>query len=54
MLQGGLKAAITADVIQGITIILVSVVVIGQGVFETGGIAEVYKINRDNGTESIH
>ncbi|KAJ6637844.1 Sodium-coupled monocarboxylate transporter 1, partial [Pseudolycoriella hygida] len=48
-LLGGLKAAITADVIQGITIILVSAVVIGQGIFETGGIAEVVKINRDNG-----
>ncbi|XP_037029311.1 sodium-coupled monocarboxylate transporter 1 [Bradysia coprophila] len=48
-LLGGLKAAITADVIQGITIIIISIVVIGQGIFESGGIAEVYNINRDNG-----
>lgn len=45
---GGLKAAITADVIQGVTMILVSIVIFAQGVFETGGITKVYEINRDH------
>lgn len=47
-LLGGLKAAITADVIQGITITLVSVLVICQGIYESGGISNVYNVNRDN------
>lgn len=48
-LKGGLKAAITADVIQGLTMIFVSIGVIIQGAYETGGVAKVYDINKDNG-----
>lgn len=47
-LCGGLKAAITADVIQTLTITMVSLLVIGQGVYESGGVENVYNINRDN------
>lgn len=48
-IKGNLKAAITADVIQGITMILVSFGVIAQGVYEAGGVEKVYKISRDHG-----
>ena len=46
---GGLKAAITADVIQGVTMILVSIVIFIQGAYESGGLKNVYETNRDNG-----
>lgn len=48
-LQGGLKAAITADAIQGLTLVLVCIFVIVQGTYETGSIEKVYTINRDDG-----
>lgn len=48
LFQGGLKAAITADVIQGVTMILVSIVIFVQGVIESGGLTKVYEVNRDN------
>lgn len=49
MLQGGLKAAITADVIQGLTMLIVSIAIIIQAAYEAGGIDNVYKLNRDSG-----
>lgn len=48
-IQGNLKAAITADVIQGITMIIVSFGVIAQGAYEAGGVEKAVEINRDNG-----
>lgn len=48
-LQGGLKAAITADVIQGVTVVAVSVLVVVKGVINSGGLENVYNINNDNG-----
>lgn len=53
-LQGGLKAAITADAIQGLTLILVSIVCIAQGTYETGGVKDVYHISKDNGKRSSY
>jgi solute carrier family 5 (sodium-coupled monocarboxylate transporter), member 8/12 len=48
-LLGGLKAAITADVIQvGITIV-VSAVIIIQSTILAGGVSNVYNKNRDSG-----
>lgn len=52
-MQGGLKAAITADVIQGLTMIFVSIGVIIQGVYETGGVEKMYNINKDNGETDL-
>lgn len=49
LLQGGLKAAITADVIQGVTMIGVTVLVVVKGVLLSDGVANVYNINSDNG-----
>lgn len=43
-----MKAAITADVIQGVTMILVSIVIFVQGAIESGGLTKVYEVNRDN------
>lgn len=34
--------------IQGVTMILVSIVIFIQGAVETGGLGKVYEINRDN------
>lgn len=48
-MQGGLKAAITADVIQGVTMILVSIVIFVQGAVESSGLSKVYEVNRDHG-----
>lgn len=47
--QGNLKAAITADVIQGITMIIVSFGVIAQGAYEAGGVERAVKINSEHG-----
>lgn len=44
-----MKAAITADVIQGITMIIVSFGVIAQGAWEAGGVSKAVEINRENG-----
>ncbi|XP_055681231.1 sodium-coupled monocarboxylate transporter 1-like [Lutzomyia longipalpis] len=46
---GGFKAAITADVIQGITMIAVSIAIIIQGVYETGGPVKVFNVVKDEG-----
>lgn len=48
-LLGGLKAAIIADVIQSMTMILVSIAIIIQGTYETGSVKKVFNINKDNG-----
>lgn len=48
-IQGGLKAAITADAIQGTVLILVSLLISIQGAYETGTMREVYNINKENG-----
>lgn len=49
-LQGGVKAAITADVIQGLTIIVVSIAVIIKGItLLDGGLMEIHETNRDDG-----
>lgn len=47
--QGGLKAAITADAIQGLTLMGVCICVVAQGAFETGSVEDLYTISRDNG-----
>lgn len=47
--QGGLKAAINADVIQTITVIIVSVAIIIKGTIFSGGVKRVYDINRNDG-----
>ena len=48
-LLGGLKAAITADVIQVAITILVSMAIIIQSMIIAGGADEVFKVNRDSG-----
>ncbi|EDW54607.1 GM18682 [Drosophila sechellia] len=48
-IMGGLKAAINADVIQTVTILVVTVAVCIQGTISTGGLKKVYQLNRDNG-----
>lgn len=48
-LLGGLKAAIIADVIQSMTMILVSIAIIIQGTYETGSVKKVFNINKENG-----
>lgn len=47
--QGGLKAAILADVMQGLTMIAVSVAIIFQGCIEVGGVGAVFEKNIDGG-----
>lgn len=49
LLQGGLKAAILADVMQGLTIIAVSVAIIFQGCIEVGGFGTVFERNKEGG-----
>ncbi|XP_030370307.1 sodium/iodide cotransporter [Scaptodrosophila lebanonensis] len=46
---GGLKAAINADVIQTLTILVVTVAVCIQGTISSGGPKRVIDLNRDNG-----
>jgi len=48
-LLGGLKAAITADVIQVLVTILVSGAIIIQSTILAGGVSNVYNENRDTG-----
>lgn len=48
-LLGGLKAAITADVIQVLVTIIVSAVIIIQSTIVAGGVSNVYRENRDSG-----
>ncbi|KAH8395822.1 hypothetical protein KR215_004578 [Drosophila sulfurigaster] len=50
---GGLKAAINADVIQTITILVVTLAVCLQGTIVSGGPKKVYELNRDNGRLSF-
>ncbi|XP_037950666.1 sodium/iodide cotransporter [Teleopsis dalmanni] len=52
-IMGGLKAAINADVIQTITIIIVTMVVIIKGIIASGGPKQVYELNRNNGRLSF-
>ncbi|XP_043267200.1 sodium-coupled monocarboxylate transporter 2 isoform X1 [Venturia canescens] len=47
--MGGLKAAIMSDVIQGVTMIGVSLAIIGQGVFDIGGLRPVLNITHERG-----
>ncbi|XP_048507117.1 sodium-coupled monocarboxylate transporter 1 [Athalia rosae] len=47
--MGGLKAAILADVIQGLTMIGVSVAMILQGVFQVGGFGAVLNVTVERG-----
>lgn len=49
LFQGGLKTAILTDVMQGLTMIAVSLAIILQGCLEAGGIQEVVTINRNDG-----
>lgn len=48
-IMGGLKAAINADVIQTVTIAVLTIAVIIKGTFASGGPTNVYEVNRDNG-----
>ncbi|EDV91354.1 sodium-coupled monocarboxylate transporter 1 [Drosophila grimshawi] len=48
-IMGGLKAAINADVIQTVTILLVTIAVCIKGTISSGGPKNVYQLNRDNG-----
>lgn len=48
-LQGGLKAAIVSDVIQGLTMIAVSVIFIVQGVVDVGGVDTVLNVTQSRG-----
>lgn len=47
--QGGLKAAILSDVIQGLAMIGVSVVIIVQGTVNVGGPANVLNVTYERG-----
>ncbi|ALC46063.1 CG7720 [Drosophila busckii] len=51
--MGGLKAAINADVIQTLTILVVTVAVCIQGTISSGGPKRVYQLNKDNGRLSF-
>ncbi|CAH1111191.1 unnamed protein product [Psylliodes chrysocephalus] len=46
---GGLKAAIWADVLQSVTMVVVSVAIIIYGCIEAGGVGNVIDINKANG-----
>ncbi|XP_046803775.1 sodium-dependent multivitamin transporter-like [Lucilia cuprina] len=48
-IKGGLKAAINADVIQTVTVIIVSIAIIIKGTIFSGGVKRVYDINRNDG-----
>ncbi|XP_073818460.1 sodium/iodide cotransporter [Musca autumnalis] len=52
-IKGGLKAAINADVIQTVTVILVSIVIIVKGTIFSGGPKRVYDINQKDGRLSF-
>lgn len=47
-LLGGLKAAVTADVIQGITMILISIGIIIQSMVSVGGFDKIFTIPAEN------
>lgn len=48
-LLGGLKAAIMADVIQGVTMILISIAIIIQSMISVGGFDKIFTIPSENG-----
>ncbi|XP_051169632.1 sodium-coupled monocarboxylate transporter 2 isoform X2 [Leptopilina boulardi] len=48
-LMGGLKAAITSDVIQGLTMIVVSIVIVIHGTIDVGGVGTVFNITKERG-----
>ncbi|XP_043462851.1 sodium-coupled monocarboxylate transporter 1 isoform X2 [Leptopilina heterotoma] len=48
-LMGGLKAAITSDVIQGLTMMIVSIVIVIHGTIDVGGVGTVYNITKERG-----
>lgn len=48
-IQGGLKAAILSDVIQGLTMIGVSVVIIMHGTIDAGGFSTVVNVTSERG-----
>lgn len=48
-MQGGLKQAIKADVIQAFTMIAVTVVIIIQGFFKGGGVQKSIEVTKDSG-----
>ncbi|XP_062535647.1 sodium-coupled monocarboxylate transporter 1-like isoform X3 [Armigeres subalbatus] len=48
-LLGGLKAAIMADVIQGVTMILISIGIIIQSMVTVGGFGKIFTIPAENG-----
>ncbi|KAI8130172.1 Sodium/iodide cotransporter [Lucilia cuprina] len=52
-IKGGLKAAINADVIQTVTVIIVSIAIIIKGTIFSGGVKRVYDINRNDGRLSF-
>ncbi|KAM7364289.1 sodium-coupled monocarboxylate transporter 1 isoform 2-T14 [Cochliomyia hominivorax] len=52
-IKGGLKAAINADVIQTVTVIIVSIAIIIKGTIFSGGMKRVYDINRNDGRLSF-
>ncbi len=47
--QGGLKAAITADVIQGLLMIAISLAVIVQGTIDVGGVSPLVEVSNARG-----
>jgi Na+/proline symporter len=47
--QGGLKAAITADVIQGLTMIICSLAIIIYGCIDVGGVGKVIDVTSERG-----
>ncbi|XP_065089552.1 sodium-coupled monocarboxylate transporter 1 isoform X2 [Ochlerotatus camptorhynchus] len=48
-LLGGLKAAIMADVIQGVTMILISIAIIIQSMISVGGFEKIFTIPAEDG-----
>jgi Na+/proline symporter len=47
--QGGLKAAITADVVQGLTMIACSLAIIIFGTIDVGGFQKVISVSSERG-----
>lgn len=47
--QGGLKAAITADVVQGLSMIACSLAIIIFGSIDVGGFGEVLNLSAERG-----
>jgi Na+/proline symporter len=47
--QGGLKAAITADVVQGLSMIVCSLAIIIVGSIDVGGFGKVIELSSERG-----